>query len=68
MSHDTTTVKTEIPARLHQEMLALVSAGWFRDVDQILSEALRRYLESHRPELMERHVMDDVEWGIRGSG
>ena len=30
----------------------------------IFSEAIRRYLDSHRPDLMEKFIRDDVEWGL----
>jgi hypothetical protein len=29
-------------------------------------EAIRRYLDSHRPDLMEKFIRDDVEWGLHG--
>ena len=35
--------------------------------DAMIVDALRRFLETHRPELMERHVWEDVEWGLRGN-
>jgi hypothetical protein len=28
--------------------------------------AVRRFLETHRPELMERYIWEDVEWGLHG--
>jgi Arc/MetJ-type ribon-helix-helix transcriptional regulator len=63
---ETTTVKAEIPARMLLEMEALVKAGWFRDMNDLFLEALRRYLETHRPELIERFIREDVEWGMHG--
>ncbi len=36
------------------------------DEGELLSEALRRFLDIHRPELMEKCIRDDVEWGLRG--
>jgi Arc/MetJ-type ribon-helix-helix transcriptional regulator len=62
----TATVQTDIPVRLFDEMQILVEAGWFRDVDEVMLDALRRFLNSHRNELMERFVREDVEWGLRG--
>ncbi len=61
-----TTVQAQIPTRLLLEMEALVKAGWFRDINDLFLEALRRYLDTHRPELIERFVRTDVEWGLRG--
>jgi len=62
----TTSVATEIPLRLFGEMRSLVNSGWFRDLDELILEALRRYVESHRAELMEDFIREDVEWGLRG--
>ena len=60
------TVQTEIPEELYKKAESLVREGWFRDEGELLCEALRRFLDSHRPELMEKFVHDDVEWGLRG--
>ena len=62
----TATVAAEIPIRLFGEMRSLVDSGWFRDLDELILEALRRYVESHSAELMEDFVREDVEWGLRG--
>jgi hypothetical protein len=43
-----------------------VEAGWFRSLDEVMLDALRRYVESHRVELMETFILQDVEWGLRG--
>jgi hypothetical protein len=32
----------------------------------VFQEAIRRFLQAHRPELMERFVREDIEWGLRG--
>jgi hypothetical protein len=64
----TVTLRTELPARLHAELEALVAAGLSRDLDEIVLEALKRYAESHSEALMEEFVREDVEWGLRGSG
>jgi Arc/MetJ-type ribon-helix-helix transcriptional regulator len=64
----TATVQADVPVRLLTEMQALVEAGWFRDLDELMVNALRRYVESHRAELMERFIREDVEWGLHGDG
>ena len=61
------TVQTEIPDKLYKEAESLVREGWFRDEAELLSEALRRFLDTHRPELMEKFIRDDVEWGLHGN-
>ncbi len=40
-----------------------LEAGWFRDINDLFLEALRRYLDSHRPELI---IRQDVKWGLHG--
>lgn len=62
----TITIQANVPARLLSEMQLLVEAGWFRSLDDLLLDALRRFVESHRLELMERFVQQDVEWGLHG--
>ena len=62
----TTPVQTDVPDRLLAEMEMLVSVGWFRDLDDLMLDALRRFVESHRAELMDRFIREDVEWGLRG--
>ena len=61
-----TTLQTEVPTRLLAELEALVEAGWSRDLDEIVLDALRRYVDSHRQALMEEFVREDIEWGLRG--
>ena len=60
------TIATKIPERLDRQIDALVELGWFQSRDNVLQEAIRRFLEAHRPELMKRFVSEDVEWGLRG--
>ena len=60
------TIQAEVPEQLYAGAARLVAAGWFRDENDVVCEALRRFLESHRPELMEQFVREDVEWGLQG--
>jgi Arc/MetJ-type ribon-helix-helix transcriptional regulator len=62
----TTTVHAEVPTRLFMQIEALVGDGWFEDINDLILDALRRFLEAHRPELMERYIWEDVEWGLYG--
>jgi len=59
-------IEAEIPAQLFAEMKSLVDTGWFRSVDDVVLDALRRFLDSHREELMEGLLREDLEWGLRG--
>jgi hypothetical protein len=58
------TIQTDVPVRLLTEMQMLVEAGWLRDLDDLMLDALRRFVGSHRAELMERFIREDIEWGL----
>lgn len=64
----TTSIQADIPDRLVQQAAILISDGWATDLDEILTDALRRYLSSHSSELNEAFIREDVEWGLRGEG
>jgi Arc/MetJ-type ribon-helix-helix transcriptional regulator len=61
-----TVVQIEIPDWLLAEAQTLVSAGWFRDLNELMLDALRRFLEFHRADMMEAFIRQDVEWGLSG--
>jgi len=63
----TTTIQTTLPTRLAERMEALIREGWFPNADVLIAEALRRFLDTHRAELMERFIREDVEWGLHGA-
>ncbi|MEE8587147.1 MAG: ribbon-helix-helix domain-containing protein [Acidobacteriota bacterium] len=67
MKIEKTTVQAELPKRLAADLEALVAAGWYRSVDELVGEALRRFIETHQSRLMEEFVRQDVEWGLRGN-
>jgi hypothetical protein len=60
------TLVIECPEQLHEQLQAFVTAGWVKDTNQVAVEALRRFLESHRPALIEEQIRKDVEWGLHG--
>jgi hypothetical protein len=60
------TIQTEVPEKLYNKAIDMVKQGWFRDEKDLFSEAIRRYVDSHRPDLMEKYVLNDVEWGLHG--
>ena len=66
MDEKVSTVQATLPTRLLAELEALVREGWFQDMDDLVTDALRRLLDTHRPELMERYILQDVEWGLHG--
>jgi Arc/MetJ-type ribon-helix-helix transcriptional regulator len=63
---ESTALQTEVPVSLLAEMQSLVDAGWFRSLDEVMLDALRRFLDSHRGDLMQGFLREDVEWGLRG--
>jgi len=61
------TIHTEVPEQLYNKAAVLVKEGWFRDEKDIFAEAIRRFLDTHQSELMEKFVRNDVEWGLHGN-
>jgi Arc/MetJ-type ribon-helix-helix transcriptional regulator len=59
-------IQAEIPDGLWQQASTLVSQGWAGNVQEVVNESLRRYLESHQDALAERFVRDDVAWALHG--
>ncbi len=53
-----------LPPRLAEQVQSYIQAGWFPDVNALVVESLRRYLETHQVELTERFILQDVEWGL----
>lgn len=60
------TLSIECPDGLAEQLRQLVREGWVADEQQALVEALRRFLDSHRPELIESQISADVQWGLHG--
>ncbi len=60
------TLCIECPDALAERLEHLVREGWIADQDQAVVEALRRFLDSHRPELIETQILADVDWGLHG--
>ena len=62
----TTTIHAEVPDRLWQQAQTMVERGWASNVETVLEESLRRYLESHQEAVTEQFIREDIEWGLRG--
>ena len=60
------TIEIELPDQLYKGINALVKNGWFRDENEVLCEAVRKFIESYHPELIEKFILEDVEWGLHG--
>jgi hypothetical protein len=61
-----TTIQAELPPELTARALAFVADGWASDFNELLADALRRFLESHSARVTEAFVLDDVQWGLHG--
>jgi hypothetical protein len=61
-----TVIQAELPAELSAQAHAFVADGWASDLNELLTDALRRFLESHSARVTESMVMSDVQWGLHG--
>ena len=59
-------IRIEIPAELIAELDERISEGWFPSRNLVFEKALKKFLNSHRPEVMEKHILEDVEWALGG--
>ncbi len=61
-----TTVQTQIPDQLLQQAQYMVQQGWVANIDELIAESMRRYLESHLETMTEHFIREDVQWGLYG--
>ena len=61
-----TIIQAEIPNELCHQAQALIEQGWASNLQEIINDALRRYLESHQELLTEAFIKEDIEWGLHG--
>ena len=59
-------IQAELPPELTAQARSYVEEGWAADFNELLADALRRFLESHSARVTETFVMDDVQWGLHG--
>ncbi len=57
----------QLPDKLISQAQELAKAGWANNLDDLLADALRCYLESHSLTLSDKFIMDDVQWGLHGT-
>ncbi len=62
----TTLIQAELPPELTDRARSFVEEGWAADMNELLAEALRRFLESHSGDLTEAMIREDVNWGLHG--
>lgn len=63
---ETTLIKANLPPELKFRAQAYINEGWAAGFDELLTDALGRFLESHSAKVTEAFVMQDVEWGLHG--
>jgi metal-responsive CopG/Arc/MetJ family transcriptional regulator len=61
------TMTIECPDELVKELDGYVEEGWAVNSGAAVVEALRRFLESHRPDVIQNQIQADVEWGLKGN-
>ena len=61
-----TVIQAELPPELTARARSYVEEGWATDFNELLTDALRRFLESHTTRVTESFVMSDVQWGLHG--
>ena len=61
-----TIIQAEIPQQLCQQAQLLIQHGWANNLQEVINDALRRYVESHQELLTEAFIKEDVEWGLHG--
>ena len=59
-----TAIQAELPPELLAQARAFVEEGWATDVNELLAEALRRYLESHSSQLSETKTKPSLTVGL----
>lgn len=62
-----TALQTKIPDQLWQQAQCMAQQGWVANMDELVAESIRRYLESHAEILNERFLREDLEWGLHGT-
>lgn len=62
-----TVIQAELPPELTVLAQSYVQEGWATDFNELLADALRRFLESHSSRVTEAFVIEDVQWGLHGN-
>lgn len=61
-----TILQTQIFDQLLQQAQHRMEQGWVANMEELIAESIRRYLESHLEMMNERFIREDVDWGLRG--
>ncbi|OGT89619.1 MAG: CopG family transcriptional regulator [Gammaproteobacteria bacterium RIFOXYA12_FULL_61_12] len=60
-------INAAVPDRLWQQAQAMVEQGWVSDMESLIAESLRRYIDSHQEVITEQFIRSDIDWGLHGS-
>ena len=60
------TMTIECPDQLASELELFIKEGWSTNAGEAVVEALRRFLQSHRPKIAEEQIRSDIQWGLHG--
>jgi hypothetical protein len=61
-----THIETNIPVQLWLQAQSMVKQGWINNMDSLIIESMRRYIESHQQTTSEDFIREDIDWGLRG--
>ena len=56
----------ECPDDLHAQLQELVVRGWEDSAEDAVVEAVRRYVRTRQPDVLEGHLKQDIAWGLHG--
>ena len=59
-------IETNIPDQLWQQAQSMVEQGRINNMDSLITESIRRYIESHQQTTSEDFIRDDIDWGLYG--
>jgi hypothetical protein len=57
----------DISPQIYNDVQTRVMDGWFKDIESVVEEAIRRYIESHPVDITDKFIKEDIEWGLHGT-
>jgi len=58
------TITIEIPDKWDKYLDQYVKNGWAMNKEEVFKDAIKRYIDSHKEEIIEGQIMQDIEWGL----
>ncbi|NOR69161.1 MAG: CopG family transcriptional regulator [Methylomarinum sp.] len=59
-------IETNIPDELWKQAQNMVEQGWVKNMDSLITESIRRYIEFHQQTTSGTFIREDVDWGLYG--